>query len=500
MCARAGVAPPPAGGCAAADKRRMIEQVTEPFGTRRSPRWTTGPGIAVVTLLAVVGISASASAQSGASDALHGDPAIHRAAHDGDVISLGRELDRGVDPNLTNRFGVTPLALACGAGQAAAVRRLLKAGADPNRASPAGETPLMVAARTGVLDSVVSLLEHGADPSARESWRGQTALMWAVAERHANVVGPLVAAGAEVDARSDAGFTPLMFATRLGHIETVDALLDAGADIHQTLSDGTGALVVAVINAHYDLAVHLLERGADPNAAAQGWTALHQLVWTRRPNTNKNQHNPSPRQSGKVTDLELVEALVAHGADVNARQTKEPRDGYRNLLNRRGATPFLLAAKVVDLKLMRLLLDLGADPLLTNEDGTTALLVAAGVGVWPNESAGSQDDALAAVKLMMELGDVATTVDANGDTALHGAVLRDAKALALFLLGQGVEPNQVNECGWTPLTIAQGVFYGNLGRRFPDLERVLLERGATSPLPPGTPGYQGLGYPARCSR
>jgi ankyrin repeat protein len=459
--------------------------------------------MAVVTLLAVAclaGVAASASAQSGAPDSVDGDTALHRAAHEGDVVSLERELDRGVDPDTTNRFGVTPLALAAHSGHAATVQRLLEAGADPNRASPAGETPLMVAARTGVVDSVVSLLEHGADPAARESWRGQTALMWAAAERHADVVGPLVAAGADVNEVSDAGFTPLMFATRLGHIETVDALLDAGADLHQTLPDGTSALVVAVINAHYDLAVHLLERGADPDASEQGWTALHQLVWTRRPNTNKNQHNPSPRQSRRVTDLELVEALVAHGADVNARQTREPRDGYRNLLNRIGATPFFLAAKVVDLELMRLLLDFGADPLVANEDGTTALLAAAGVGVWPNESAGSQEEALDAVKLMIELGDVVTTIDAHGDSAIHGSVLRDATALTLFLLDEGAELNHVNECGWTPLTIAQGIFYGNLGRQFPDLEEILLDRGATSPLPPGTPGYQQLGYPARCSR
>ena len=115
-----------------------------------------------------------------------------------------------------------------------------------------------------------------------------------------------------------------------------------------------------------------------------------------------------------MTDLELVEALVTHGADVNARQTKEPQDGYRNILNRIGATPFLLAAKVVDLELMHLLLDLGAAPLLTNEDGTTALLVAAGVGMWPNESAGSNEEALEAVNLMIELGDVVTTVDGHG--------------------------------------------------------------------------------------
>jgi len=359
----------------------------------------------------------------------------------------------------------------------------------------------MVAARTGVVDSVVSLLEHGADPLARESWMGQTALMWAAAERHTSVVAPLIAGGAEVDSRSDAGFTALMFAARLGHIDTVDALLDAGSDIHQTLPDGTSPLVVAVINAHYDLAVRLLERGANPNASEQGWTALHQLVWTRRPNTNKNQHNPSPLQSGRVTDLELVKALVLHGADVNARQTKEPRDGYRNMLNRIDATPFLLAAKVVDLELMRLLLDLGADPLLTNEDGTTALLVAAGVSVWPNESAGSKEEALEAVKLMIELGDVVTTVDDHGDSALQGSVMRGSKELTLFLLEQGAELSHVNECGWTPLTIAQGVFYGNLGRRFPELEVVLLELGATSPVAPGSPPrYREPGYPARCSR
>jgi ankyrin repeat protein len=455
----------------------------------------------VLTAACVLGGSEYASAQTGGSESADGDTALHQAAHRGDVVSLQRELDHGVDANTTNRFGVTPLALATRSGHAAVVQALLESGADPNHASPAGETPLMVAARTGVVDSVVSLLEHGADPLARESWMGQTALMWAAAERHAGVVPALVAGGAEVDGRTDAGFTPLMFAARLGHIATVDALLDAGADIHQTLPDGTGPLVVAVINAHYDLAVRLLERGADAKAAEQGWTALHQLVWTRRPNTNKNQHNPSPRQSGRVTDLELVRALVRHGADVNARQTKEPRNGYRNKLNRIGATPFLLAAQVVDLELMRLLLDLGAEPLSTNEDGTTALLAAAGVAVWPNETAGSNEDALEAVQLMIELGDVVTTIDAHGDGALHGSVMRGSKELTLFLLEQGAELNHENECRWTPLTIAQGVFYGNLGRRFPELETVLLDLGATSPSVPGSPPpYGEPGYPARCAR
>ena len=173
----------------------------------------------LLALGSVPGLTDVSSAQSGTVDRFKSDSALHHAAHRGDVASLQRELDSGADPNVTNRFGVTSLSLACTGGHVEAVNVLLTAGADPNQASAAGETPLMVAARTGVVDSVLALLEHGADPVARESWMGQTALMWAAAERHADVIGPLVDAGAEVNGRTNSGFTPLMFATRLGHIE-----------------------------------------------------------------------------------------------------------------------------------------------------------------------------------------------------------------------------------------------------------------------------------------
>ena len=413
---------------------------------------------------------------------------LHRAAHVGDAATVGRLLEAGGEVDAATRHGVTPLALASARGHAPVVESLLGGGADPNRASPQGETPLMVAARTGVVDSVTALLRHGAGAGvdAREGWRGQTALMWAAAEGHAAVVAPLVAAGADVDARSDGGFTPLAFAVRAGHGGTVEALMEAGADVDLALPDGTSPLHLAAINAHYDVALQLLEHGADAAAAEPGWTALHQLVWTRRPNRHYN--NPAAFPTGTVTDLELARALAAHGADVNARQTAEPRDGYRNMLNRSGATPFLLAAKAVDLDMMRLLLELGADPLLANEDGTTALLVAAGVGIWSSsESPGSAGEALEAVKLMVELGDSVTTVDDNGDAALHGAVMRGSPELVLYLLEHGAALNPVNQRGWTPLTIAQGIFYANLGRRWPDMEALLIGLGATSPSAPEPP-------------
>ena len=413
---------------------------------------------------------------------------LHRAAHEGDAAAVERLLDDGRNADAATRLGVTPLALACAGGHAGVVEALLAAGADPNLASPQGETPLMLASRTGVLESVAALLRHGAgaEVDAREGWRGQTALMWAAAENHATVVAPLAAAGGDVNARSDEGFTPLAFAVRAGHAEAAEALLDAGADVNRALPDGTSPLHLAVINARYDLALRLLERGADAAASGPGWTPLHQLIWTRRPNRHYN--NPAAFPTGTVTDLELARALIARGADVDARQTAEPRDGYRNMLNRKGATPFLLAAKAVDVEMMRLLLELGAEPLVANEDGTTALLVAAGVGIWSSsESPGSAGEALEAVKLMVELGDAVTTVDDNGDAALHGAVMRGSEELVLYLLEQGAALNPVNEKGWTPLTITQGIFYANLGRRWPDMERLLLELGATSPTAPEPP-------------
>ncbi len=436
-------------------------------------------GVVVVALGGAV-----ASAAQPADDAT----LLHRAAHAGDAAAVAELLDAGGEADAATRHGVTPLALASGGGHDAVVEALLAAGADANRASPEGETPLMAAARTGVVGSVEALLRHGAAATvdAREGWRGQTALMWAAAEGHAAVVAPLVAAGAAVDARSDGGFTPLAFAVRAGHGAAVEALLAAGADVNLALPDGTSPLHLAVVNARYDVALQLLEHGADAAAAGPGWTPLHQLVWTRRPNRHYN--NPAAFPTGTVADLELARALVGHGADVDARQTAEPRDGYRNQLNRTGATPFLLAAKAVDLDMMRLLLDLGADPLTENEDGTTALLVAAGVGIWSSsESPGSAEEALEAVKLMVDLGDSVATVDANGDAALHGAVMRGSPELVLYLLEHGAALNPVNQRGWTPLTIAQGIFYANLGRRWPDMEALLLGLGATSPTAPEPP-------------
>ena len=426
-----------------------------------------------------------------------GTTALHWAVHGGDATLAEALIAAGTKVDAVNRYGVPPLYLAAENGDAVLTTLLLEHGADANTALPGGETALMTAARAGDVATLETLLEHGADVNRREGWKGQTALMWAAHENNGPAVRTLLTAGAERDARSSSGdFTALTFAVRAGALDTTRALLDAGADANQQLVDTTSVLVLAVTNAHYELAAELLERGADPNAAAQGWTALHQIAWSRRWNMGFNL--PGPAQTGGLDGLELVRRLVAKGAAINARQTKEPADGNRNKLDRLGATPFLLAAKACDLPLMQLLLELGADASITTNAGTTALMAAAGVGIWaPGENPGTPSEALAAVQLAFEAGggDV-NAIDANGETALHGAIYRGGNlAVIQFLVDRGSKLDVVNAKGWTPVIVADGVEYTpDVLKRYPEaaalLRSLLAERGL--PVPPSTQPGRGV--------
>jgi ankyrin repeat protein len=417
-----------------------------------------------------------------------GTTALHWAVRRADVQTAELLLRANAKAGAANRYGITPIYLASVNGDATMVARLLDAGADPNTALPDGETVLMTAARTGSVPVIKALLARGANVRARERRKGQDALMWAAAENNAAAIAALIEAGADRDARSTSGsFTPFLFAVRGGHLAASRALLDAGADANQGLTDGTSALVLAVMNAHYELAGLLLARGANPNADAQGWTALHQIAWSRRHNAGFNL--PGPVQTGNLDSLELVRQLVERGANVNARTTKEPRDGNRNMLNRLGSTPFLMAAKNDDVPLMRVLLDVGADASLTTNRGTTALMVAAGVGIWaPGENPGTHEEALAAMKIALEAGGGRVNdIDMDGETALHGAVYRGGNIAAIqFLIDQGAKLDVRNKKGWTPLTAADGVEYTPaVLKRYPEaaalLRKAMQSQGLAAP-------------------
>jgi ankyrin repeat protein len=225
---------------------------------------------------------------------------------------------------------------------------------------------------------------------------------------------------------------------------------------------GLNAFLLAAANAHYELAAWFLDRGADPNAAPQGWTALHQVSWVRKAGVSGS-NNPAPEGSGAMDSLEFVRKLVAKGAALNARVTKRPGMGVTTL-NSIGATPLLLAARTADAELMRLLASLGADPRLSNEDGTTPLMVAAGIGTQsPGEDPGTEPEVLEAVALALELGNDLNATDKNGETAMHGAAYKHVPTVVRFLAQKGASVevwNQPNKKGWTPLKIAEGVQRG----------------------------------------
>jgi len=408
-----------------------------------------------------------------------GTSALHWAAHSGNNAATVRLVEAGAAVNATTRYGVAPLTLAAITGNTAVMRTLLKAGADSNKTSGDGETPLMTATRSGVVEAIRALMDHGAQVDAVEGWRGQTALMWAAAQDQAQAAATLIAGGSSLHATSTSGFTPLLFAAREGSLTALQALLKAGANPDDTLPDGTSALVLATYNAQYEAATLLLEAGADPDAREQGWTALHQVVWTRRPNLGRNP--PFPVPLGRWDGLDMARILLAHGANPNLPQEQEPRDGNRNMLDRTGATPFLLAAKAADVPMMSLLANLGADPSIRTANGATPMMAAAGVGIWKiGENPGNNEEALAAVELAWSLGNEVNAADGNGDTALHGAVHRGADEIIRFLHKKGANLDAVNQTGWTALSVAQGVFYPNTFNRHPQVVNLLESLGANS--------------------
>ena len=390
--------------------------------------------------------------------------------------------------NNANKYGVTPLSAACQNGNPDMVALLLKAGANPSIALPGGETPLMTASRTGKLAVLKFLIAHGADVNAKDADHAQTALMWAAAEGNAEAISALIAAGADLSAVSKGGFTAYLFAAREGKVAAVTEFLKAGVPVDGALQAphrqaGETAMVLAASNAHFDLASMLVEAGANPNAAGQGWTALHALTAIRQPGYASN--DPAPDGSGRMGTLDFVRFMAAHGADLNARVTKRWNIGLTSL-NVVGATAFLLAARTGDAELMRLLAHLGADPLIATADGTTPLLAAAGVGTRsPGEDAGTEAEVLEAVKVALELGNDVNAVDKNGETAIHGVALKWVPSAAQYLLDHGAKIavwNTKDFNGWTPLRIADGVHRGMNLRASPEVAAILRKALAAAGL------------------
>jgi ankyrin repeat protein len=383
------------------------------------------------------------------------------------------------------------LTLACINGNGQVVELLLGAGADANSSAGGGETVLMTASRTGRVGCVEALLARGADVNAREQ-NHQTALMWAAADGHVEVVNALLKHGADFRTPLESGFTPFLFAVREGRTDVALRLIEAGADVNKVMRTHddddlppTNPLILAIENGHFELAEALLAAGARPNEQPGGFAALHAVTWVRKP--LRGDGNPPPHGSGKLTSLEFVRRLVQRGADVNVRLERGAPEFGR--FTTTGATPFLLAARSSDVPLMKLLIELGADPTLPNDDNCPPLLAAAGVGALDNghEAAGTEEEALEAVRILLEHNAEVNAADDNGETAMHGAAYQSRPKLVKLLIEHGADIavwNRKNKDGWTPLMIAQGHRPGNF-RPAPEtiaaIEEIMRAAGVAPP-------------------
>ena len=393
-----------------------------------------------------------------------GTTAVAWAAHWDDLETTDLLIRAGANVNAANDYGVTPLWLACTNGNAAMVDSLLKAGANPNAAlARTGATPLMRCARTGNVAAVKSIVFHEAKVNTQETWRGQNALMWAAAAKHPAAVQTLIEHGADVHARSKSGFTPLLFAAQQGDVDTARILLAAGADVNESTPLDGSALVVAAASGHEAFALFLLEKGADPNAAdAYGITALHYTVQKGLAPAAGLEYNRSFRPP-PPTMPELAKALLAHGANPNAKIVKDFSQHSKSPLFERmsliDATPFLLAAISQDAEIMRALAAKGADPKLAAKGNITPLMGAAGVVWGPDEELTEQQEknALEAVKVAVELGNNINAKNKNGRTALHGAAYMGANSIIEYLVAKGAMIDAKDRNGQTPWGIAEGI-------------------------------------------
>lgn len=470
-----------------------------------------------------------------------GMTALHWAAMQGDVEMTTMLLAAGANVKAATRLGAyTPLHLASEAGYAPVVRLLLSAGADPKAPLTTGGTPLMLAARAGSSEIAETLIELGADANATEPVYGQTALMIAAGLDRVGVIRTLLAHGADRALASKAvdlsaltspgevdrprrpgattekkadvpgvtrgyrynelvgwqgGWTALHYAARQGSAAAVQALVEGGANVNQqSPGDKTSPLLMAIVNGHFDIATYLLDKGADPKLASQaGATPLYAALnvqWA------PIAAYPQPRAylQQRHSYLDLMQALIEHGADPNARLGRKVwYSGYnfdQSSVDEIGATPFWRAAYASDVAAMKLLVAHGADPTIGTiktggrrffEDpaeaeakdvsglpvmpvggpSVTPLQAAAGVGYGFGFAGNSHHVApggmLAAVTYLVdELHADVNAVDADGNTALHHAAARGDNAMILFLVSRGADVTRINRSGQSTVDLANG--------------------------------------------
>lgn len=272
------------------------------------------------------------------------DQRLHAAAVKGDVEEAVRVLDTGrVHVDCADRDGTTPLILAAANSHPELVRELLEQGAEPNATRHTGTGALFFAAQGGFLDIVTLLLDRGCSIN-QASKDGGTALIVAAQCGHMDVVQELLRRGADPHAAMKDRATAVFVASQNGHTSVVRTLLNAGAKANVRRVDGASPLWIASQMGHQGVVRLLLGHGVNPDV------------------TRHDGATPLFKASHKG-HVEVVHELLPYNPCLS--------------LLKNGESALHAAALYGHLRVMKALVQAGADPGLKNDQGLTPIQIAA---------------------------------------------------------------------------------------------------------------------------
>jgi ankyrin repeat protein len=417
---------------------------------------------------------------------LEGNTPLHHAARSSDPGVAALLRDAAAELEVRNEDGLTPLGVACAAGNWRLARFLLERGAV---VQADGATPALLAAAGAEDDDAAGvqlLLKHKARVDARDLL-GRSALHEAAFRGHVEIIAALLAAHADVDARDGNGRTPLLAAARGGSAIAVDALAAAGGDVHAVDAEGHGALVLAcqASTPSPQLVERLLALGADPSLVdREGRRALDHAVQAGRwslvavldpghplpaalsaddaATEGVAADAPDPAIAGApvpqppldpeardgLADSRLF-ALLAQGADgidalaplLDAGRTPTGAGGFARFLEACVADGHDGARAHVETFALGLL-ERGADPFAASGAGNPPLALAVRLG-W-----------LRACARLLDAGADTAARDAHGMTPLHLAAALGREPALKLLVRHGAAPDARAPDGQTPLGVA----------------------------------------------
>lgn len=391
-----------------------------------------------------------------------GTTALMYAASSGDVELVRTLIRAGADAKLKNQLGTSALTEASIIGATPVIEELLKAGADPNFRTPDGETPLMAVARNGNVDAAKVLLAAGADINAKENWGGQSAIMWAAAQRQADMVKFLASKDALLNEHGKAnqwerkviqeprpkdmnkgGFTALHYAAREGCVACVENLLAAGADPDSEDPDRMTPLLLALMNLHFDTAAALVKGGADLDKwDLFGRSPIYMAADVSTLPTKGNGAVAVLPSEDKLSAVDVARMMLERGANPNIQLKRRPpyrdvpQDRYGDPMLAQGATPLLRAARGGDDKFVALLLEYKALVDLPSKEGITPLMAAAGVDYGTRVTRGrnrTEEGVLATMDLLVKAGANVNAQDVLDRTLVNGVPgAKDVSASARY--------------------------------------------------------------------